>query len=96
MGTFPAQIDQLEFRLDRMIDLWNDFVDKNRNPYDQQGQYPGGARRPPQGGVGGGRGPIVPPGSDGRMPPYNRRPGYGGRSTMDDEQGGNNPRRFRF
>ncbi len=77
-----------------MIDLWNDFVDKNRNPYDQQG--PGGVRRPPQGGVGGGRGPYLPPGSDDRMPPYNRRPGYGGRNTMEEEQGGTTPRRFRF
>ncbi|ODM89380.1 hypothetical protein Ocin01_17301 [Orchesella cincta] len=49
------QTDSLELRLDRMVETWNDFVDKNRidGP-------PGPVRRPPQGGIGGGRGPYTP------------------------------------
>ncbi|CAL8075840.1 unnamed protein product [Orchesella dallaii] len=75
------QTDALEIRLDRMVETWNDFVDKNR----MDGGSPGPVRRPPTGGIGGGRGPYLPGRSMNTSPRS-----FGGR--MEDE----GQRRYRF
>jgi len=90
------EIETLELRLDRMIETWNDFVDKNRGGSSNDGPI----RRPPGSGGFGSRPPPYGHGP-GQSPGRSDRPRYPFNRGMEDDEragGGRNtpPRRFQF